>query len=264
MPESIWAMFGTISGGDEEISPPACMERALSYLSEQDQHKFRKEFNNRAGDTEQIQHKFRELLAGAFLARQGFTPKYEPTIGGQTPDWFFTNDGVGEFFAEFRNFQSPERVRVEQDRALDHGGTGFWSGSMPENTNRLWSSLLSKAVKYKELANQTGLPYVLIVHGLFTACLDSGEVEKCILSSDGLFADYPAMSGVYHMYERSYKGRLELYWDGGQLKRQVKAVDLHDSEAGYRFDFYRNPNATRPTPWLTNGLLPHRFSARQA
>jgi hypothetical protein len=35
MANSIWAMFGTMPGGDEEISQGACMERALTYLSEQ-------------------------------------------------------------------------------------------------------------------------------------------------------------------------------------------------------------------------------------
>ena len=52
------------------------------------------------------------------------------------------------------------------------------------------------------------------------------------------------MSGVYHMYEK------------GDCRS--------DPAAGYRFGFYANPNATRPTPWLTNGVLPYRFPARQA
>ena len=56
MPENIWAMFGTMSGRDEEIGPPTCRERALTYLCEQDQSRFRKEFANRTGDEEQIQH----------------------------------------------------------------------------------------------------------------------------------------------------------------------------------------------------------------
>ena len=264
MPDNIWAMFGTMPGGDEEIGPPACMERALTYLSEQDQRGFRKEFENRSGDPEQVQHMFRELLAGAFMARRGFTVRYAPDINGQTPDWHFKSDGVGEFITEFRNFQSPEKIRVEQARALDENGPRLWSGSMPENTDRLWSAMLSKATKYKRLANETGLPYVLIVHGLFTACLDSGEVEKCILPLDGLFAEYPDLSGVCHMYERTYKARLQLYLDGTQVKALAEAGDLRDAEAGYRFDFYPNPKATRPAPWLTNGLLPYRFPARGA
>src|SRR5947209_19335996 len=101
--------------------------------------------------------------------------------------------------------------------------------------------MLSKAIKYKKLANETDLPYVLIVHGLFTACLDSGEVEKCVLLSDGLFAEYPDLSGVYHMYERTYKGRVQFYWDGTDLKAVAEAGNLCDPEAGYRFEYYANP-----------------------
>jgi len=264
MADNIWAVFGTMPGGDEEISPPACMERALTYLSERDQRKIRKAFESRAGDPEQVQHLFREVMAGAFLARQGFTVQYEPKINSQTPDWHFKNVGVGEFISEFRNFQSPEQIRVEQVRALDETGPHLWSGTLPENTDRLWSAMLTKASKYKKLANETGLPYVMIVHGLFTSCLDPGEVEKCILPSDGLFAEYPDLSGVYHMYERTYKGRLQVWWDGTKMNMHADAGDLSDPEAGYRFDFYPNPRATRSALWLTNGLLPYRFPSRAA
>jgi hypothetical protein len=244
MSENLWAMFGTMPGRADETSAPACLERALTYLSEQDRRKFRKEFGNRAGDEEQAQHMFRELLAGAFVARQGFTPRYTPDIMGQTPDWHFMREGVGEFIAEFRNFQSPDKIRAEQERALEGDGVRMWCDWMPENTDRLWKSMLSKAGKYKNLAVQTATPYIVIVHGLFTACLTAGEVEACILPPDGLFADYPDMSGVYHMYE--------------------KGNCISDPAAGYRFDFYANPQATRPTPWLTSGVLPYRFPACQA
>ena len=182
---------------------------------------------------------------------------------GETLDWHFKNDGVGQFISEFRNFQSPEQIRVEQARALDETGPRLPS-PLPENTDRLWSAMLTKASKYKKLANETGLPYVMIVHGLFTSCLDPGEVEQRIPPSDGLFAEYPDLSGVYHMYERAYKGRLQVWWDGTKLNMQADAGDLRDPEAGYRFDFYPNPKATRPATRLTSRLLPYRFPARQA
>jgi hypothetical protein len=207
---------------------------------------------------------YRELIAGAFMARQGFAVRYAPNINGQTPDWYFKSDGVGEFLPEVMNFQSPEKIREEQVRALDENGPRLWSGSTPENTVRLWSAMLSKTTKYKKLTNETGLPFVLIVHGLFTACLDSVEVGKCILPSDGLFAEYPDLSGVYHMYESTYKGRLQLSWDGKQLNVLADTGDLRDPETGYRFEYYANPKAARPAPRLPNGLLPYRFPARQA
>jgi len=185
---------------------------------------------------------FRELLAGAFVARQGFTPRYTPNIGGQTPDWHFMRGGAGEFIAEVRNFQSPAPIRAAQKRALDGDGVRTWCDWMPNNTDRLWQSMLTKAAKYKKIANATASPYVVIVHGAFTTFLMPDEVEACILGPDGLFAGYPEMSGVYNLYEK------------GDCR--------HDPNAGYRFDFYANPNATRPTPWLTNGVLPYRFPAR--
>jgi hypothetical protein len=279
MADNIWAVFGTMPGGDVEISPPACMERALTYLSEQDQRKIRKGFESRAGQPEQIQHLFREVMAGAFLARQGFTLQYEPKINGQTPDWHFKRAGVGEFISEFRNFQSPEKIMTNQARALDDSGPRVWSGTMPENSDRLWSAMLKKASKYKRIANDTGLPYVMMIHGLFTACLNAGEVEKCILPSDGLFAEYPELSGVYHMYERAKIDPSSLSIDELQKLLAAKSSDadeihqilkphseraLSDPEAGYRFDFYPNPKATRQATWLTSGLLPYRFPERGA
>jgi hypothetical protein len=276
MPQNVWAKFGVMASGDDEISPPACMERALTYLSVQDQHKFRKEFENRADDEEQVLHMFRELLAGAFMAREGFTPRYAPNIGGQTPDWHFKREGVGGFIADFRNFQSPDRISAEQKRALD-SGSHVWSGRLPDNTMRLWHSMQEKAGKYKNLATQSNLPYVVIVHGLFLSALTQDEVEDCILPPGGLFTDHPDLSGVYNMYECARIDPRSLsidqfrklctsnLGDAEEIHQMIRALStqtLSDPNVGYRFDFYPNPGATRPTPCLTNGILPYRFPAR--
>jgi hypothetical protein len=277
MPENGWAMFGAMPRSDDEMSPQACMGRALTYLSIQDQSKFRREFENRIVDEEQGQHMIRELLAGVFAVRQGFTARYTPQINGQTPDWHFESVGVGEFIAEFRNFQSPDSICGEQKRALD-GGSQIWSGQLPDNTMRLWRSMKDKAGKYKKLANETDSPYVVIVHGLFLSALRREEVEACILPPDGLFADYPEMSGIYNMYEfaridpsllSSEQLRKLLAPSPGdaeelhEIMRPLSAQALSDPAVGYHFDFYPNPHASRPTPWLANGVLPYRFPARR-
>src|SRR5689334_18896493 len=136
MSENTWAMLGVMPGGDEELSPLACRDRSLTYLSEQDQRKLRREFDNLASAERQMQHLFREVLSGAFLARQGFAPRYEPEMMGQTPDWHFKSDELGEFIAEFRNFESPGSVRTEQQHAIGDDGQGTWSGSIPDHTVR--------------------------------------------------------------------------------------------------------------------------------
>jgi len=87
------------------------------------------------------------------------------------------------------------------------------------------------------------------------------------------------MSGVYNMYDGasidagslSNDLRMQLlapnpsYTDELQQEmRWLTKKALNDPAAGFRFDFYPNPNATRPTPWLTNGILPYRLPAYQA
>jgi hypothetical protein len=129
MSKNVWAMFGTMPSADDDIGVQACIERAFTYLSEQDQSKFRKRFRTGHGDG--IQHTFRELLAGVFVTRQGFTPCYSPVISGQTPDWHFKREGVGEFLAEFRNLQSPDLIGDDQKRKLEGDGVGTW-GSGPQ------------------------------------------------------------------------------------------------------------------------------------
>jgi hypothetical protein len=239
----MWAAFGVLPGGsDEEVTVQACLARGYTYLSEQDQAKFRKEFNDRDGDNDQCMDTFRELLAGVFMARQGFTPRYTPKIGRQTPDWHFVREGVGEFVAEFMNFQSPDKINAEQKRALEGDGSRVWCDWMPSNVQRLWSAMQKKAAKYKELAAQEAKPYVVMVFGKLGACLLPEEVEQCILGEDGLFKECPHLSGVYNMVERS--------------------SSLNDPAAGYQFHFYPNPDATRPAPWLSSGLLTYRFRAR--
>jgi hypothetical protein len=243
MSKRVWAALGTMPGEDDERGVQACIPRALTYLSEQDQGSFRKKFREQHGDEQQAMHTFRELLAGVFMARQRFTPRYEPQINNQTPDWHFQRDGVGEYFADVMNFHIDNKIEAEQKRALEGEGVCVWCDRMPDNSNRLYPSIQTKASKYKNLTLQNGVPFVVIVYGLFTACLLPHEVEACLWQSDGLFNGYPTLSGVYHMGEH------------GDCRV--------DAGAGYRFDYYANPKASYPAPWLPNGALPYLFPARE-
>jgi hypothetical protein len=55
-------------------------------LTEADQRKFVKKFKAQAA-VEEANHTLRELVLGAYVARQGFDPQYEPEIDGRTPEW---------------------------------------------------------------------------------------------------------------------------------------------------------------------------------
>src|SRR5215467_7423288 len=114
MAKNVWAALGIRPGTEDETSVQACIERALSYLSEVDQKAFRRKFREQAGDEHQVMHTFRELLAGVFIARQGFSPRYEPKIAGLTPDWHFRREGGGEFIADVVNFHIDKKIEAEQ------------------------------------------------------------------------------------------------------------------------------------------------------
>jgi hypothetical protein len=240
MADNIWAAFGTLPVGDHENSVQSSIPRALSHLCEQDQSTFRKKFSEQSGNNHQAMHTFRELLVGVFMAQQEYKPRYEPNIDGLTPDWHFQRGGQDEFIADVVNFHVERKIEAQIDRALDEGQT--WSGTIPDQVQRLHSSLWKKAGKYKNLAAEKGVPYVVFSFGWMNAIVQSHQLEECLLHAGGLFHDYPTLSGVYHMYEKGHC--------------------LFDRNAGYRFDYYPNLKATYLARWLTNGALPYRFPAR--
>jgi hypothetical protein len=236
----VWMAYGLMPGEETETSAERCFDRALTYLSQRDQSKLLKKKREQINDNDQIMHTLRELLAGAFMAQQGHALLYEPNIDGLTPDWQFQREGECEFIADVVNFHIDCAIEDRQTRVLDD--RGVWCGWMPDVTLRLYETIQKKASKYKNLAEKRRLPYIVIVFPWLSAGVFPAEVERCILPSDGLFNDYPTLSGVYHMYE---KGNCKI-----------------DSNAGYRFDYYANAKASYLGNCLANGSLTYRFPAR--
>jgi hypothetical protein len=235
MSDYLWVAFGLAEDAGE-WGVQGAIQRGLTYFSEQDQKKFRRKFDSQRDDDHQAMHTFRELLVGVFMIQQGFKACYEPKIEGLTPDWLFERDGQERFIADLVNFHVEQKVELQIDRALAAGLS--WCGELPDQSQRLHSSLWKKADKYNNLAARKTVPYVVFIFGWMTAVLQAHQVEVCL---DGLFADCPTLSGLFHMYER------------GNC--------LCDDTAGYRFGYYGNPKAIHPIDWLTNGVLPYQFPA---
>jgi hypothetical protein len=242
MSKNVWATVGTATGGDDEKSVQACINRALTYLLPEDQAAFRKKFREQADDEHQVMHTFRELLAGVFVARQGFTPRYEPDIDGLTPDWRFRSDGAGEFMADVVNFHIDKKVESEQDKTLAGSRVQMWCDWMPDNSHRLYQTIKGKAGKHKAMALKGRIPFVVIVYGWFSAALLPDQVESCLLPENMLFDEYPTLTGVYHMDQR------------GNC--------LVDASAGYTFAYYENAKAAFAVPQIQSGVLPYLFPAR--
>src|SRR5262245_39808114 len=73
----------------------AMIYQCFNQLEERDARLFARKFRDQRDDAHQVMHTFRELLAGAFIAQQGFRPEYEPKIDNQTPDWRFASSEDG-------------------------------------------------------------------------------------------------------------------------------------------------------------------------
>ena len=235
-----WAAFGTLPDPNGENSVQPTISRALTYLSVSNQKTFQKKFTQQAQDEHQAMHTFSELLTGVFLIRNGYTAQYEPEIDGLTPDWRFELDHREEFIADLVNFHVEKRIEGQIDQSLNEGIT--WSGEIPDQSQRLFSTLSEKAAKYKNLVAKNNLPYIVFLFGWMNAATQWQEVEKCLVGNEGLFQVYPTLSGLYHMYEK------------GDCR-------LGDSIAGYRFDYFENPKATFPVQSLKSGVLPYGFLA---
>src|SRR5438876_3705705 len=104
MATNVWMAVGTGESTDDEKSVQACIKRGLTHLSLKDQKAFQKKFREQAGDEHQVMHTFRELLAGVFIAQQGFSPSYEPEIDGLTPDWLFQKGSQRGLIGDVVNF----------------------------------------------------------------------------------------------------------------------------------------------------------------
>jgi hypothetical protein len=177
-----------------------------------------------------------ELIAGVFGAMIDFTPRYEPKMDGQTPDWLFLDrNNQPQFFADVVNFHLNEAIEKKIEEAMQAGLS--WRGELPDSQERLFPSLRKKTSKYKELADKVDLPLVTFLYGWFDAFLHPMEIESCLRNQEwGLFRDYSQLSGVYHFDDALSIGR---GW----------------AQPGYHFHFYANSAASRPLH-LDDGIVP--------
>jgi hypothetical protein len=215
---------------------PRDIRSGLKYLNnDQDVRAIEKKFHDQSQDRRQWAHTKMELIAGVFCARMGFTPRYEPKMGGQTPDWLLLDhDGNTQFFTDVCNFHNNEVIERKIEEAMTAGQP--WGGDLPDSCERLYPVLKQKAGKYKDLAKQVKLPFVVFIYGWFESFLHPKEFDHCLRNVEwGIFKDYPHLTGVYHFDDAS----------------QVNG----ERDPGYLFRFYANPYASRSLK-LNDGLVP--------
>ena len=134
---------------------------------------------------------------------------------------------------ELVNFHLPDSLERQM---WDTFKTGWmWAYFMEPNTGRAYSSIQKKMAKYKSLAQENDLHYVVGVFGLFSSALTAEEVRACLEGEHALFPLYPEVTGVMFF----------------------EAVGR-----AYSFEYLANPHATRKDITLSGGTMPVRYVER--
>jgi hypothetical protein len=181
----------------------AAIYRCFEYIPEEDEKAFVKKFGEQPHDQDQVMHTFRELILGAFLGFQGYTVRYDQSLGGKTPDWSILDENrTLRCIVELVNFHTERATEDEIKRHLR--ARNMWCGWTGPHANRLYDRLWEKASKYTQLAEQMGVAYVIALFSEFNANIELAEVQDCLSDKEkGLFSLYPSVSGLLFFEESS-------------------------------------------------------------
>ena len=177
-------------------------------LSEREQKKFVKEFEEIPHSNIQIMHVFRELLLGAYFSAHGFSVENEPKIMGKTPDWSIVNSASTTAIVEmvYHHIDRGTEDNIISQKKAGKTVISYWPNGNDPDHQRLYSHIEQKAGKYKEIVTRLQVPYVVAVFVDFLAVIDDQEVKDYLMNGDApLFTSYPDLSGVLH-FEESNRG----------------------------------------------------------
>lgn len=197
--------YGKISGNS---SINQCIYQCFKYIRKEDQKKFLKKFRKIPHNSDEIMHIFRELILGAYLGYNNFKIRYEFNINGQAPDWsVVTNNPKSDCIIELVNFHI-DNVTEKQIKAHREKSRMFfcWRDQNKDNLGRLHHSILLKIQKYRKLASELKIPYIISLYIDFMITVDMDEVKECIFEKGiNLFKNYPEVSGLLCFRESSGK-----------------------------------------------------------
>ena len=172
-----------------------CIHRCFEHLVDVDVTKFVKQFKDHHGSEDQTMHTFRELVLGAFLGSNDLKVRHDYDVAGQTPDWCIMNDeSRPKCIVELVNFHIDARIQDRIKTQIRDNGIATY---FILNDERLYDRIWTKASKYRALAQEHNLAYVVSVFGAFDADVELNDVCKCLFDNEkGLFGLYPMMSGL--------------------------------------------------------------------
>jgi len=176
-----------------------CIYRCFDYICKEDRKIFLKKFRENPHDSDEIMHILRELILGAYLGYSNLKIRYEFNINGQTPDWSIViNNSKSDCMIELVNFHI-DKATEKQIKAYREKSRMFffWRDQNKDNLDRLHQSILLKIQKYRKLAIELKIPYIISLYIDFMITVDIDEVKECIFEKGiNLFKNYPEVSGL--------------------------------------------------------------------
>lgn len=175
----------------------------FQHLGENEARKSVRKFQDQPQDEAQWWHTFRELILGAFLAKNGLRVQSDFKIDSKTPDWSVLDNSLRPLCIVELASLHPD-ANTSEDIARQIRERGIWCNFVTPNTERLYHAIWDKAAKYKSLANKGGLSYVIAIFGEGFAGIKEEELHECLFGADtGLFEEYPQVSGLLFSEEES-------------------------------------------------------------
>jgi len=200
--------FGEYGKISDNLSINQCIYHCFKYICKEDQKKFLKKFRKDPHDSDEIMHILRELILGAYLGYSNLKIRYEFNINGQTPDWSVViNNSKSDCMIELVNFHIDEatekQIKAQREKSRMFF---FWRDQNKDNLDRLHQSILLKIQKYRKLASELKIPYIISLYIDFMITVDIDEVKECIFEKGiNLFKNYPEVSGLLYFRESSGK-----------------------------------------------------------
>ncbi len=178
----------------------ALIKLCFEYIVDEDIRKFVKKFHDQPHNSEDIMNTVGELVLGAYLSRQGFLVRYDLDIDGKTPDWSLLNSCLTPYaIVELANFNIDLTTQLEIEEQLKFKRIAtYWQDGNRDNLARLYESIQTKALYYRDIVKQRGFPYIIAIYPKFLIKIDFKE-EVCPILFDpteGLFTKFPWVSGI--------------------------------------------------------------------
>jgi len=200
--------FGEYGKISDNLSINQCIYHCFKYICKEDQKKFLKKFRKNPHDSDEIMHILRELILGAYLGYSNLKIRYEFNINGQTPDWSVViNNSKSDCMIELVNFHidkaTEKQIKAHREKSRMFF---FWRDQNKDNLDRLHQSILLKIQKYRKLASELKIPYIISLYIDFMITVDIDEVKESIFEKGiNLFKNYPEVSGLLCFKESNGK-----------------------------------------------------------